>query len=118
MNSAKTYNCSTTCIGIYADVQWIETLLKEEKAEKEAEIELHRKGEEFQQQLVDLIRMELRKMKRSEKGNGEELDKDKYKLMVAEYRKFKEENVKHFRLDKAATSSSFGTKHLHLTGLG
>ena len=51
-------------------------------------------------------------------GRKEEVDKEKYKMMVAEYRKFKEKNVKHFRLDMAATSSSFGKKHFHLTGLG
>ena len=27
---------------------------------------------------------------------GEELDKEKYKMLIAEYRKFKRENVKHF----------------------
>ena len=110
-NSIKTYDCSTTCVGIYADVQWREILLEEEKVDREAEIKLQGEGGKFQQQLVDLIRMEVMKMKKSEKGHGEEVDKDKYKMMVAEYRKFKEKNVKHFRLNVGANSSSFGKKY-------
>ena len=77
-NSAKTYNCSTTCEGIYADVQWREMLLE---------------GEQLQ---------------RDGQGKMEKVDKEKYKMLVAEYRRFKAENVKHFRLSAKAISSAFG----------
>ena len=30
MNSAKTFNCSTSCTGIYADVQWVGSDIEEE----------------------------------------------------------------------------------------
>ena len=39
---------------------------------------------------------------------GEELDKDKYKMLVSDYRKFKTKNVKHFRFNSAANLSTFG----------
>ena len=29
-NSAETFNCSTTCTGIYADVQWVGSDIEEE----------------------------------------------------------------------------------------
>ena len=33
-NSANTFNCSTTCQGIYADVQWDKPIIEEEVVEK------------------------------------------------------------------------------------
>ena len=39
---------------------------------------------------------------------GEELDKEKYKMLVAEYRKFKTKNVKHFKFSSAANLTMFG----------
>ena len=39
---------------------------------------------------------------------GEELDRKKYKMLITEYRKFKTNNVKHFRFNSAANISKFG----------
>ena len=39
---------------------------------------------------------------------GDELDKEKYKMLVSEYRKFKTKNVKHFRFNAAANLTMFG----------
>ena len=39
---------------------------------------------------------------------GDELDKEKYKKLVTEYRKFKTSNIKHFRLNPEANTSAFG----------
>ena len=33
---------------------------------------------------------------------GEEVDKEKYKMLVTEYKKFKKTNVQHFRFNSAA----------------
>ena len=44
-------------------------------------------------------------MKRSKKGKGVQ---EKYKMLVAEYRKFKEKNVKHLRFNLRANSNTFG----------
>ena len=82
----------------------------------EAEAAVERKmkqevGEELAKlvykQLADL-KKEMKLMKSSGQEKGEELDKKKYKMLISEYRKFKRENVKHFRFNSAAQSSSFG----------
>ena len=38
---------------------------------------------------------------------GKEMDKDKYKKLIVEYRKFQTKNINHFRFSSAAVSSSF-----------
>ena len=48
------------------------------------------------------------KMKSSEEMEGGEVAKKKYQLLVAEYRKFKERNVGHFRFNPGENSISFG----------
>ena len=115
-NSAQSFNCSTTCEGIYADVQWVGKKIEEDVEDDEAEAAVERKmkeevGEELAKlvyrQLADL-KTEVKLLKSSGQEKGEELDKEKYKMLIAEYRKFKRENVKHFRLISAENSSSFG----------
>ena len=114
-NSTKSFNCSTTCEGIYADVQWVEKKIEEEieDEESEAAVESKFKGEngeelnKFFRRFADLEK-EMKRMKCSGEENGEELDKEKFKMLVAEYRKFKTKNVKHFRFNSAENSSSFG----------
>ena len=111
-NSAKSFNCSTTCQGIYADVQWLEKKTEEDAEDEAGEI-IERKikgdvGEELvkvYKQLADL-KTEMKLMKSQEKG--EELDKEKYKMLIAEYRKFKTKNVRHFRFNSEGNSSAFG----------
>ena len=57
--------------------------------------------------IVDLEKdTELTKSSVGEKG--EELDKEKYKQLVTEYRKFKNNNVRHFRLNPEVNTSAFG----------
>ena len=109
-NFNKNYNCSTTCAGIYADVQFGEMLLEQKIVDRGTEntFKLQGDGGELQQQLADLIRMEVMKIKRDEEGKRQEVDREKYKMLVAEYRKFKAQNVKHFRLNVQANPSSFG----------
>ena len=69
MKSTNTHNCSTTCVGFYADVV---------------------------------------KMKNSVEVEEEEVDKEKYKMLIAEYSKFKAKNVKHIRFNLTANTSAFG----------
>ena len=116
-NSTKSFNCSTTCEGIYADVQWVGKKIEEDVAdEDEAEAAVERKmkeevGEELAKlvyrQLADL-KTEVKLMKSSGQEKGEELDKKKYKMLIAEYRKFKTKNVRHFRFNSGENSSAFG----------
>ena len=119
-NSAETFNCSTTCVGINVDV-WAKKTIEEEidnedsEAEKEADTRSKDK-DDVQRRLAELER----KLERMEVGlrkvvsegavgqKGEKLDKAKYQLLIAEYRKFKLKNVKHFRFSSSRTSSAFG----------
>ena len=48
------------------------------------------------------------KMKSSAEMEGEEVVKEKYQMLVAEYRKFKAKNVKHFKFNQRANASAFG----------
>ena len=52
-NSAQTYNCSTTCVGIYSDVEWRKMLLEEETFATETENANQGVSE------LDMIRKEL-----------------------------------------------------------
>ena len=113
--STKNFNCSTTCEGIYADVEWVGKKIEEEMEDDEAEDAFERKmkgevGEELNKVYKQLARLktEMKLMKISGVEKGEELDKEKYKMLVAEYRKFKTENVRHFRFNSAENSTSFG----------
>ena len=110
-NSTKSFYCSTTCEGIYADVQWVGKKIEEEmKDEAQEDFESKFKGEvgeelnKFYRRFADLEK-EMKLMKR---GGHEELEKEKYRMLIAEYRKFKTKNVKHIRLNSAENSSSFG----------
>ena len=36
------------------------------------------------------------------------MDKEKYKMLISEYKKFKTKNMKHFRFNSAANMSTYG----------
>ena len=115
-NSTKSFNCSTTCEGVYADVQWVQKKIEEEMKDEETEEPLKAKFKgnadedlnELQKKFADLEK-EVKLLKSSSgEEKGEELDKEKYTMMIAEYRKFKTKSVKHFRFNSAENSSAFG----------
>ena len=113
-NSMRSFNCSTTCEGIYADVQWagkkIEDM-KDEDVEEAVETDFKGKDDEklnkLLKRLADLEK-ELKVLKSSGQEKGEELDKEKYNMLITEFRKFKTKNVKHFRFNSGENSSAFG----------
>ena len=113
-NSTKSFNCSTTCEGIYADVHWVGKKIEEEMENYESEetVETEFKGKDDEKlsrllkRLADLEK-EVKLLKSDGEEKGEEVDKEKYKMLIAEYRKFKEKNVKHFRFNSALNSNSF-----------
>ena len=53
---------------------------------------------------TDVVKMK----RRWRKGRGEDVVKEKYQLLVAEYRKFKAKSVQHLKLDMEADSTAFG----------
>ena len=120
-NSAETFNCSTTCVGIYADVipksRRIEGAIADVLPDLGAEI--NDRDEVLDRMHRRLAELE-RKMSTDEGGlqkvvteeaigkKDHELDREKYKLLVAEYRKFKSTSIQHFRFSSTETSDSFG----------
>ena len=123
-NSSETFHCNTTCVGIYADVEWVKKDIEKEKSEEKTEetmkADLERRIEGDLKEIFLLLKNEMKLMKNEMKidigevmkiatgKRGEELDKEKYKMLVSEYRKFKTKNVKHFRFNAAANSSEMG----------
>ena len=112
-NSANSFNCSTTCEGVYAYIKLnpIEDEMKGEEVEDVVETESKGKVDEhlnkLYKQLGDL-RKEIMLLKSNGQEKGKEVDKEKYEKLIAEYRNFKTMNVKHFRFSFAANASAFG----------
>ena len=126
-NSSETFHCNTTCAGIYADVEWvkkdIEVEIGEEKSKDTMNLNFERRIDGDLMKIYHLLENKMKLMKDDMKNmkndigevmkiatgkRGEELDKEKYKMLVSEYRKFKTKNVKHFRFNSATNLSTFG----------
>ena len=116
-NSSKTFDCNTTCIGIYADVQLvvrdIEEEFKNEKPEDTMIADLEGKIDDDLLKILLLLRNEFKSdnrevMKIATGQSGNEVDRKKYKMLISEYKKFKTKNVKHFRFNSAANLSTYG----------
>ena len=86
----------------------------DEETEDESEdilAEMEFKGMEGEQLLRKMYKriVELeRKAELKKGGSAEELDKEKFRMMVKEYKEFKRKNVRHFKFNSGANTSSFG----------
>ena len=80
------FNCSVSCEGIYADVQWLGVSDGEEKKAEHQWTMLNGKMEK----------------------DEEDLNKKKILALVDEYNAFKKRNVRHFRFNAEATEESYG----------
>ena len=124
-NFSETFHCNTTCSGIYADIEWVKKKVEigEEETEETMNLDLERGIDGDLTKIYHLLenKMKLMKddmenmkndigevMKITTDKRGDELDKEKYKMLVVEYRKFKTKNIKHFRFNAAANLSEFG----------
>ena len=120
-SSTNTFNCSTTCVGIYADVQWAGQSSEQdstgENGEESMKAVLEGKIDDDLLEAFLLFKTEMMKhvkndvedvMKIATGQRGEELDRKKYEMLISKYREFKTKNVKHFRLKSAANLSTFG----------
>ena len=127
-NSSQTFNCSVTCEGVYADVQWEEDPIMNKQMQDELiedETEMVYEGEvgvEAQLEIERLVDRKLRRMYRmftdherkikllegTKDKMGREMDKEKFWKLLSEYKKFKVENVRHFRFHSNEASSMFG----------
>ena len=115
-NSSKTFECNTTCTGIYADVEWVGKNIEEDFEDDDIENNLEGKIDVDLMKILLLLETKMKLMKNdidevmkiATGKRGDELDKEKYNMLVSEYRKFKTKNVKHFRFNAAANLSEFG----------
>ena len=115
-NSSKTFECNTTCTGIYADVEWVGKNIEEEFEDDDILTNLEGKIDVDLMKILLLLKTEMKLMKNdigevmkiATGKRGNELDKEKYKMLVSEYRKFKTKNVKHFKFSSAANLTMFG----------
>ena len=69
--------------------------------------ELYKSVTEMKQMYINL-RNEMKLQKGSIAKRGEEMDKEKYLTLIPEYKRFKMNNVQHFRFNSAANSTNFG----------
>ena len=122
-SSSKTFECNTTCTGIYADVEWVGKTIEEEFKDDDIQTNLEGKIDQELLKALILFKTEMMKhvkndvedvMKIATGQRGEELDREKYKLLVSEYKKFKTKNVKHFKFNAAANLSEFGESCLSI----
>ena len=109
-NSSKTFNCDTTCVGVYADVQWIGKNIEEDFYNERAdEVDFGGKIDDDLLKILRLMKDDIKDVMKIATGKrGEELDRKKYKILISEYRKFKTRNVKYYRFNSKATLSTFG----------
>ena len=93
----------------------------ERDLDEEEEIEKNLKGllnEDLYNSVTEmkLIYKLLRKELKLQKGNAvkkvAEMDKEKYLRLISEFRKFKMNNVQHFRFNSAANSTNFSKFYL------
>ena len=90
------FNCSLSCEGMYADVQWLGAPGGEEGT----------------------IEREWMRLNGRMDKEKEELNKKKILALVNEYNVFKRENVRHFMFDAEETEESFGEIQLPNHQLG
>ena len=119
-NWTRSFNCSLTCEGIYAGIQWVEegmgigeaedelaAVVSNEKIGEDQNTDMFRRLKKMELMYNDL-KNEVTMMKSKFGKKGEELDKEKYLKLIAEYKNFKKKNVQHFRFSSAANLSNFG----------
>ena len=107
-NSRKTFKCSSTCKGIYASVHWVGKSVDEDlTAEKFVDTE-DSTPSKLERRLAALEK-KLKVMENDRDGKGEEVDVEKYNMLIAEYKRFKKQNVQHIRFQPdTSLSVAFG----------
>ena len=124
----QTFNCSIACEGIYADVNWVKEMADEDiEDHNPVEVKLFNgegdngeESEDMHKQVrnADLLSMykslkkEMSMLKESLGKNGKEVDREKYLTLVSEYKRFKRNNVRHFRFNSASSMTQFGEFNL------
>ena len=95
-HSSKTFNCSSTCKGIFANVQWVGKSVDEDLTEEKFVGSKDGEQNQLEKRLNALVKY-IKKMENDRDGKGEEVDAEKYKMLIAEYKRFKKQRVRHIR---------------------
>ena len=82
--------------------------MKEEEVLKERERLDKELRKEYNYEIYAKLERKIMLMKGSKKNMADEMDKEKFKELISEYKKFKMENVRHFRFHPDASSNVFG----------
>ena len=119
-NFPNSFNCSTTCVGIYANVWWVAQNIDKDMVESDdaGEADPIIEGNDDLHKRIAALERRLERMEGKIGKKGEEMDKDKYKTIISEYRKFKAKNVRHFRFSSAAVTSDFSKSTFDQTKIG
>ena len=109
-NFEKSFNCSTTCEGIYANVWWVAKKMDKNMVESDNASEAKPKKDLNDELLRRMAALERRLGKMEKDGDGErgeEMDKEKYKKLILEYQNFKAKYVRHFRFNSDAVQRAY-----------
>ena len=115
-NAANTFNCSLSCEGFYADVQWVEDIQNNQEeflAEDELDIRTTSMSQVIREELIrtrlkyKALNREIQMMKESISKRGNELDSQLYEKLISEYKQFKKNQVQHFRFDATARFAGY-----------
>ena len=106
-NFSRSFYCNSTCTGIYADVQKVESQMQDiangvdpEYQDVEGELK-GLLGKKMYKKLYRKVKSDLKK------ESGEEVDKMKFKKLIADYKNLKRNIVQHFKFNPASQETSF-----------
>ena len=124
-NFTLTFNCSLSCEGVYADVQWIGNAVEEpseDDADQHLEVKFNSKlDENLYRELYAKLKNDLEMKMQLTKGDsiktGEEVDRMKFQRLIGEYKNFKRNRVQHFRFNSASNQTAFGQSETTTLGL-
>ena len=95
-NSIRTFNCSSTCEGIYATVQWVGKGIDEDLDGQKIVEKGGGDTTPLEKRLASLEK-KMKMIENDRDGKGDEVDAEKYKMLIAEYKSFKRRNLQHVR---------------------
>ena len=110
----KTFLASftATCEGIYADVQKVEAeeIMNVEAGQDLEEI-MSKSEEELYRKFYRKIEKDLKRrglLNREDSVDMKGQDRKKFNKLIQDYKKFKRNNVQHFKFNSASEETSFG----------
>ena len=92
----------------------MEDRLDEDLGDELDEQEVEMIGDELQTEMYQRLVALERKMKSSNGGKGEEMDREKKRMLIKEYKKFKRDNTRHITFNSVAESTQFGESSFFL----